>query len=278
MSDNLIYEDAVSHHISEEGTWAESVPLESYSLQLQSQNSVAPLFRRPGGSLQSRSQPVFYGLPMTGILNTNSTEMSHYIPEQDCHQVPVTVLGDWEIPVMRQALLRQKPLQPIAAAVYHNICYFIACIVLHHARKSWFPAICEPYVSYITYILLLLFSSYIVLSIFELVKYTDQCLDLPLSDKQRQLLGLDPITHFDMVDQSIAKDPPIVCDFGALFKDMNLEKPQPTVVRPSLEPAVKSAAIQTMPIMIKPVLQKDRDLFYRHFSLNFTVPANMTND
>lgn len=111
--------------------------------------------------------------------------------------------GEWTSPIMKQALARQINKEYYLKKLLKNVLFFVfftlvkslvgKIIFLYLAKKVYPPVDTSQYdVSFTvaSRIIVSLFVINITISIVKLIKGQDQCLDLPLSDKQRQLIGL----------------------------------------------------------------------------------------
>jgi nucleoporin POM34 len=112
--------------------------------------------------------------------------------------------GEWTNPIMKQALTRQINKEYYLKKLLKNVLYLIfftlikslvgKIIILYLAKRVYPPVDTSQYEIIFTIasrIIVSLFVINIIISILKLIKEQDQCLDLPLSDKQRQLIGLN---------------------------------------------------------------------------------------
>lgn len=132
-------------------------------------------------------------------------------PESDPeHSVPS---GEWTSIVVQEALRRQvntdtefrrlgvNVLLVLAFQLAVRIARYVAALLQaefstppgHFQRPT--PTV--PYMNYVVTAVYGLFFANIALALFRLLRSKDQCLDLPLTNRQRELCGLDPLVHND---------------------------------------------------------------------------------
>lgn len=137
--------------------------------------------------------------------------------------------GEWYNPVVKIALLRQINKEKEFSRVSHNVIYIILfsilvevwkrLVLLYLTHKLPFQ---NPYVYYpkdvkvspvysfygtiFVKIVGLLFITNILYGSYKLFKKQDQCTDLPLTNKQREMLGLTKITGKDPLDRDQIED------------------------------------------------------------------------
>ncbi|RLV96071.1 hypothetical protein JA1_000485 [Spathaspora sp. JA1] len=119
--------------------------------------------------------------------------------------------GDWASPVMKEALSRQIDLQSYVVKIFKNIIFLIGFLLFKSLGKKLvylydLRVKSQPYYLYwnnkyeslseniyliiLSKILIGIFVINIIIPLIRIIKGQDQCYDLPLSEKQRQLIGL----------------------------------------------------------------------------------------
>lgn len=147
--------------------------------------------------------------------------------DDDENAESVNPLGDWVNPIVKEALSRQVNEEYEVKSMVWNIIYIIAfhliisfikyLILLYDNKKlpfqksnGFYPPInqqlhiegLESYVVMAIRIINLIFVLKCGRSLYMILKSQDQCHDLPLTDKQRKLLGLSVSKKFDSSDDT----------------------------------------------------------------------------
>ncbi|EGW33348.1 uncharacterized protein SPAPADRAFT_60686 [Spathaspora passalidarum NRRL Y-27907] len=119
--------------------------------------------------------------------------------------------GDWASPVVKEALARQVDLEGCVVRIFKNVIFLVAFLLIKSLAKKLMYLYdlrvkSQPYYVYwnnkyeslsdniylivASKILVGIFVLNIIIPLIRIIKGQDQCYDLPLSEKQRQLIGL----------------------------------------------------------------------------------------
>lgn len=275
MCNDSIYEDALSHQpdtmrLGMSYTQAQECLLISVARALSS--SYRPQSQtRFGSSHQQSTGPVYYRLPHP--VKSNHTRPAKFESSQEKpvnNPIPIPEMAEWELPVVKQAMLRERRPDRVAALLARNFLILLSLIFLYSFTSPWLPEAIQKTLYWICFSMCAFFTVNIGMCTYVLFKPRDQCFDLPLSPRQRQLLGLLP-TPMLTDDEPVGVEVHPATSKPPLYS--RNENNTALDVRPSLFPRLAPSAKQIAEPKAKAmaVLQLQRDLFAKHFSLNLDV-------